>query len=224
MESTREQVLKLVQASGGTTLAALSKALGLGQASLRRHLDHLRAEGLVDVRAERHGVGRPAFVFFPTEEAEERKPAYSRLLSRIYRGLAALDEGELRGRDGTDVLGKVFEGAAGDVAREHKAEVAARSLEGRVAETSKALAPEGIVDGWTRDRDGLRLSNSACPYRGVALAGPGCCELDRRTIELLVDAPVRQVSRIADGEATCEYIVDASAEGARERTSSEERR
>src|SRR3989304_8876759 len=84
VESTREQVLHVLQARGSATVAALAEELGVGQASVRRHLDHLRVDGLVDVRMERHGVGRPAFVFYPTERADERTPAgYPRLLSRL---------------------------------------------------------------------------------------------------------------------------------------------
>ncbi len=184
--------------------------LGVGQASVRRHLDHLRVDGLADVRVERHGVGRPAFVFYPTEEAEERTPAgYSRLLSRLYRGLRSLQETQVGGRDGAQLLRSAFEVAAEGVADEHRSEVAAPSLEGRVAETSAALQPEGIVDRWEKQDDGYHLSNSACPYRRAALASAGPCELDRRTIELLVAAPVKQVSRIADGNPVCEYIVTA---------------
>jgi predicted ArsR family transcriptional regulator len=208
MESTREQVLHVLQARGGATVAAVAEALGVGQASVRRHLDHLRVDGLVDVRSERHNVGRPAFVFYTTEAAEERTPAgYSRLLSRIYKGLSALDERQVRGRDGAQVMRKVFEGVAQQVAHEHKSEVASESLEGRVAEASRSLEREGIVDGWAKEGDNYRLTNSACPYKLTALTTHGTCELDRKTIELLLGAPVRQVSRIADGRPACEYIV-----------------
>jgi predicted ArsR family transcriptional regulator len=207
-ESTKEQTLHLLQSRGGATVAALAKALGVGQASVRRHLDHLRVEGLVDVRLQRHGVGRPSFVFYPTEEGEERTPnGYSRLLTRLYAGLRSLDERKVRGRDGAAVLKTVFQGAAEQVAREHETEVVAEALEGRVAETSETLGREGIVDGWSKEADGYHLTNSACPYRQAATASTGPCELDRRTIELLVRAPVRQVSRIADGKHACEYIV-----------------
>ena len=218
MESTKEQVLRLLQARGGATVAGLAEALGVGQASVRRHLDHLRLEGLADVRVERHGVGRPAFLFYPTEEGEERMPAgYSRLLSRLYEGLRSLDERQVRGRDGEEVLRTVFEGAAEQVARDHEADVAAESLEGRVAQTSETLRQEGIVDAWAKAEDGYHLSNSACPYRQAALASHGPCELDRRAIELLVAAPVRQVSRIVDGQPACEYIVAAvTGEGTKE--------
>ncbi|MEX1253686.1 MAG: ArsR family transcriptional regulator [Dehalococcoidia bacterium] len=208
MESTKDHVLRLLRARSGATVAGLAEELGVGQASVRRHLDHLRVDGLADVRVERHGVGRPAFVFYPTEEAEERAPAgYSRLLSRLYQGLRSLDAGQVGGRDGAHLLHTAFEAAAEQVAEEHKSEVEALSLEGRVAETSQTLQREGIVDGWEKQADGFHLSNSACPYRQAALASTGPCELDRRTIELLVAAPVRQVSRIADGRPACEYIV-----------------
>jgi predicted ArsR family transcriptional regulator len=210
IESTKEQVLHLLQSRGGATVAALAGALDVGQASVRRHLDHLRAEGLVDVRIERHGVGRPAFVYEATEAAEERAPArYSKLLTRMFRGLQSLDTGEVSGHDGGEVLSSVLEEVAEQVAIEHQAEVTAATLEGRVQQTSQALQREGIVDGWSEANEGFRLVNSACPYRQAALASHGTCELDRRTIELLLEAPVRQVSRIADGQPSCEYIVQS---------------
>ena len=211
IESTRERILHLLQARGGATVAGLAEALDVGQASLRRHLDHLRAEGLADVRLERHSVGRPAFVFYPTEEGEERTPAgYSRLLSRLYAGLRSLDRTQVRGRDGAELLRTAFEGVAEQVAQEHRAEVSADSLGERVAQTSHALQGEGIVDDWSKREDGYHLTNSACPYRQTALASRAPCELDRRAIELLVTAPVRQISRIVDGHPTCEYIVAAT--------------
>jgi predicted ArsR family transcriptional regulator len=215
MESTKEQVLHLLQSRGRATVAELAEALAVGPGAVRRHLDHLRVDGLADVRVERHGVGRPAFVFYPTEEAEERSPAgYSRLLGRLYRSLRSLDESQLKGQDGPQVLHAVMDGIAEQVASEHRDEVAAAALEERVARTSEALRGEGIVDGWSKDADAYRLSNSACPYRQAAMTTHGTCELDRRTIELLVAAPVRQVSRIVDGEKQCQYIVAAHNEPA----------
>ncbi len=213
MESTKGQVLQLLRERGEATVAALASTLGVGQATVRRHLDHLRVEGLVDVRAQRHGVGRPAFVFYPTEAAEELAPAgYAKLLARLYQGLASLEERDVRGRGGAEVLHSVVEETAEQMAHEHEAEVAAGSLEGRIDQTSIALSSEGIVDGWRKEADGYHITNSACPYRMAAQASHGPCELDRRTIELLIDAPVRQVSRLVDGKPVCEYVVAATQE------------
>ncbi len=220
MESTKEQVLHLLQKRGSAKVADLAGSLGVGQASVRRHLDHLRVEGLADVRIERHGVGRPAFVFYPTEEAEERVPAgYSRLLTRVYKELTSLGEDDVRGSDGAAVLSTVFEGVAHQVAREHEIDVASDKLETRVDRTADVLRGEGIVDSWSKSDEGYTLTNSACPYRHAALATHGPCELDRRTIELLVSAPVRQVSRIVDGAPACEYVIAATADRATEQPS-----
>ena len=211
MESTKEQVLRILQRRGSATVAGLAESLGVGPASVRRHLDHLRVEGLADVRIERHGVGRPAFIFYPTEEAEERMPAgYSRLLTRVYNELTSLGEGDVRGSDGAEVLRTVFEGVAHQVAREHQIDAGAEQLESRVDKTAEALRGEGIVDSWSKSDEGYKLTNSACPYRHAALATHGPCELDRRTIELLVLAPVLQVSRIVDGQPACEYVIALS--------------
>jgi len=222
MESTKDQVLHLVQGRGVVTIADLAEALGVGPASVRRHLDHLRMEGLVDVRAERHGVGRPAFVFYATAAAEERTPAgYPKLLSRLYAGLLSLEETQVRDSPGDEVLDAAFQAAAAQVAEEHRQEVTATALETRVEQTSQALRREGIVDGWAKGAEGYVFSNGACPYRQAALVSRGTCELDRRTIELLLAAPVRQVSRIADGQPACEYVVAAAHE---QRKSGEEER
>lgn len=213
MESTKDQVLQILRKRGEVTIVALAEALGVGQATVRRHLDHLRVEGLADVRAERHGVGRPLYVFYLTEKGEERAPAgYSRLFSRLYQGLSSLEDRDVRGRDGPQVMHSVIELAAEQVAQQYEKEVAAGSLESRVDKTSIALEKEGIVDGWSKDADGYHLTNSTCPYRMAAIASHGPCEFDRRTIELLVDAPVRQVSRVIDGEPTCEYVIAAREE------------
>lgn len=211
--STKDQILHVLQAHDGLTVAGLVDAMEVGSASIRRHLDHLRVEGLVDVRVERHGVGRPAFVFYTTAEAEERTPAaYSRLLSRLYAGLRSLDEQKIHGQDGEQVLRTAFEAAAEQVAHDYEGDVGADSLEGRVAQTSQALKGEGIVDDWAKREEGYRLINTACPYRQATVNTRAPCELDRRAIELLVDAPVRQISRIADGQPACEYIVTATKE------------
>src|SRR5512139_4023786 len=105
MESTRSQVLRIVRARGEATVADLAGELGMGQASVRRHLDALRAERLVDARPLRQGVGRPSYVYFPTEAAEEMTPArYSRLLTRIFNQMREMGESEVSGASGPDLL------------------------------------------------------------------------------------------------------------------------
>ena len=207
METTREQVLRFVRGRREATVAQLAAAFGLSQQAVRRHIDTLRAEGLIDSRLERHGVGRPNQVFFATELGEELSPTYVHALSRLVRRLAATDQLGAEDRSGRQVLETAFAGIAVEVANDHRAEVRGQTLDERVAQVSRALESEGIVDGWRKEDDVFHLHNGECPYLRLAEMTDAPCHADRQSIELLVGVAVEQTSRIVDGAATCEYIV-----------------
>ena len=124
----------------------------------------------------------------------------------MFRRLAAMpvEEGAA---SGAQVLEQVLAGVAEDVAGAYRPMVTGATVGERVAETSEALKGEGIVDHWRKDEDGYHLMNTACPYRKAAEASDAPCHADRRTVELLVGAPVAQVSRMVDGSHQCEYVV-----------------
>jgi len=210
VESTRDQILRHIRGHREISVAQLAESQALSPQAVRRHLDGLRADGLIDVRQERHGVGRPAQLFFATERGEELGGrTYLQLLSRMFRHLEKLDAGQVSGADGHQVVDQVFSGIAEEVAADHKAEVRGETLDQRVEQVSRALHSEGIVDGWSRDGDDFHLVNGECPYLRLAEMSEAACSADRHSIELLVGADVEQIKRIVDGAPICEYIVRA---------------
>ena len=70
-ESTRDRVARSILTHGPSSAAVLAERLELTPAAVRRHLDHLLDEGLVESREERvygpRGRGRPAKVFVLTD-------------------------------------------------------------------------------------------------------------------------------------------------------------
>jgi predicted ArsR family transcriptional regulator len=208
VESTRDQILRHIRGHREVSVAQLAEMLDLSAQAVRRHLDGLRADGLIDVRQERHGVGRPALLFFATERGEELGGStYLQLLSRMFRHLEKLDSGQVGGASGRQVVEQVFSGIAEEVAADHKAEVRGETLDQRVEEVSRALQREGIVDGWTREGDDFHLVNGECPYLRLAEMSEAACNADRHSIELLIGADVEQTKRIVQGAPICEYIV-----------------
>jgi predicted ArsR family transcriptional regulator len=192
---------ELLAARGEATVAELARELDMNQANIRRHLEVMRAEALVDVRVQRHEIGRPSYVYKLTERGEELSGHYPRLVNRMVRRIAALPAG------GRELLTQVFDGVADDIATAYRPKVSGATVEERVQQTSDALKDEGIVDHWRRDDDGFHLMNTTCPYRKAAELTDAPCHADHRTVELLVGAPVQQVSRMVDGHAMCEYVV-----------------
>jgi predicted ArsR family transcriptional regulator len=195
MKSTRDQMRDILAARREATVAEIARELGLNQANIRRHLEVMRAEGLVDITVRRGDVGRPSYVYQLTERAEELSAHYPRLVNRMVRRL------EASGR--ADLLSELFDGVA--------------TVGQRVVETSEALKDEGIVDHWRKDEDGYHLMNTACPYRKAAEASDAPCHADHRVVELLLGAPVDQVSRMVDGKPVCEYVVRPAGEAPQDR-------
>ena len=70
-QATRNRVARSILSEGPRTAAELASSLGLTPAGMRRHLDALLAEGLVEAREQRvyghRGRGRPAKVFALTD-------------------------------------------------------------------------------------------------------------------------------------------------------------
>ncbi len=199
MQSTRDQIRALL-AVREATVGDIAETLEMNQANIRRHLEVLRAEGLVDVRLQKHEIGRPAYIYGLTERALELSAHYPRLVNRMVKRLAAMP-------DSAPMLEQLFDGVADEVTGAYRPMVTGTTLEQRVAETSIALKEEGIVDHWRKDDDGFHLMNTSCPYRKAADVTDAPCHADHKVVQALVGAPVEQVSRIVDGHHVCEYVV-----------------
>ena len=223
-EGTRAQALELLLRRGRSTVAELAGELRLTQGAVRRHLDRLRADGLVEIDLLRQDIGRPLYIYRPTRAAEEAHAHYERLTERFVHEVSVLQPHEVGGRSGESLLDTVFHGVARRVAEEHRDEVSGERLEQRVGELTEALRDEGILSGWSRSDEGFRLFNAACPYRRAADASHAACSMDREVIEQLLGAPVEQVGRLVDGQTRCEYVVRAvaSASGGRKKTARRE--
>ncbi len=203
METTRDQVLRIVRGHKEATVNQIAEALGVTHQAVRRHLDGLRADGMIEARQLRHGVGRPSLVYTTTERGEESAGhTYLQLLSRLFRHIDKEPEGERR-----NMLEQVFSGIAQEVAAEHVAEVRGQTLDERVAQVTRALEAEGIADGWSKEGDVFHIHNSECPYLRLAELSDAPCRSDRQSIELLVGAAVEQTRRIVDGAPACQYVI-----------------
>jgi predicted ArsR family transcriptional regulator len=205
MQGTRERVLEFVIQHREARVEALADAFQITGAAVRRHLDHLRADGLIDVRQVKQATGRPYHAYHATERATEVLPAaYADLLERMLRGLGEREE------VGAGVMSSVAE----SMASRHRAEVlagAAPDPELRVVRVTDSLRTEGILDTWRSEDDGFHLVNGTCPYRKAAEMSPLPCESDRKAIELLMGLDVEQLNRIVDGSPVCEYLVRPAA-------------
>jgi predicted ArsR family transcriptional regulator len=199
MQGTRDHVLEFIVQHREVRVEELASALGVTTAAVRRHLDHLRADGLVDMRAVKQATGRPYYAYHPTERA----------LGSLPDGYASILERVLRSVDGQE---DVAERMAESVAQRHRGEMRGAVDEQLIVQVTESLRPEGILESWHAEHDGYHLVNGTCPYLKAAEFSSLPCESDRKAIELLLGRGVTQLNRIVDGAATCEYLVLAQTE------------
>jgi predicted ArsR family transcriptional regulator len=209
MQRTRDEVVRILNERGEASVAELAEAIGVSKGSIRRHMDLMVADGLLATRLVRQGRGRPLTRYSLSEAGEEQSSSehYSRLLDRISPALASLPTEAVDGRDGEAILQQLFDQIAASVAREHAPLVTAEQLDGRVEQVTDVLRGEGILEDVRDEGEFFVLRNSGCPYRSTAEETHACCAADRRTIELLLGAPVEQIKTVAAGGELCEYVV-----------------
>ncbi len=213
MQGTRDRVLAFLVERHSARAEDLAEWLEITVAAVRRHLDHLRADGLIDVRSVHQATGRPYYAYFPTESAVAALPAhYADFLGRILRSVA----------NERDVSDSVSSGMAREVAARHEAPAGPRTAEQRIVHVTESLRSEGILHEWHTEADGYHLLNDQCPYRRAAEVSSLPCDSDRKAIAMLLEMDVEQIRRIVDGANCCEYVVRPgparTAEGSVERT------
>jgi predicted ArsR family transcriptional regulator len=202
MQGTRERILEFIVHRREARVEELAAELRISAVAVRRHLDHLRADGLVDVRAVKQATGRPYHAYHATERATPAIPApYADLMERMLRSLGERE----------DVTASVMTSVAESLASRHRAEFGEISgtPEEKVVQVTASLKQDGILETWHTEEDGFHLVNGACPYLKAAEISNLPCESDRKAIELLLGLDVEQLNRIVDGSPICEYLVHA---------------
>jgi predicted ArsR family transcriptional regulator len=199
---TRDQVAKLLLAHGAATAAELGGELGLSPAAIRRHLDAMLADGLVETteRARRgpRGRGRPAKAYKLTDAARESFPhTYDGLATEALRWIA---------RQGGQHAVAAF--AAEQVAALEERCRAAMAGAGddplaRAEALARALTAEGYAAGASTIASGGQLCQHHCPVAHVAAEFPQLCEAETQVISRLVGTHVQRLATIAHGDGVC---------------------
>jgi predicted ArsR family transcriptional regulator len=223
---TRARIARLILENGPVTAAGLSARLNLTPAAVRRHLDNLLADGMIETRTARRpasrGRGRPAKLFAITDVGRSAfEHAYDDLATSALRFLAEVAGpgavAEFARRQVADLerrYGPVVQGAApgGRVA----ALAEALSADGYAASASGAPGPGAGHPGpgpgpgaGTEAGRGEQLCQHHCPVAHVAAEFPQLCEAETEAFARLLGTPVQRLATIAHGDGICTTHVTA---------------
>lgn len=235
--STRDRVLQLVVEEGPISAAALGRALDLTAAAVRRHLDAMTEQGLVEIKnvsTRRRGAGRPSRRYVISSRGQQALG--DDYLNLVKSALSVLDSSSSAGFE----LREADPRAEGDsqqsedsgaraVARQYFAEFESKhaaelaeieDLDERTERLAEALNDAGFA-GFTRlaGRDSpllamqlTQLCQGHCPIREIASEYPVFCDEETEMIARLLDVDVRRLSTQAAGAHVCTTHVPVGRE------------
>jgi len=216
---TRGQVARLILELGPSTAATLGGRLGLTPAAIRRHLDNLLAEGLIETRTARtygnRGRGRPAKVFVITDAGRSAfEHAYDDLATSALRFLAD--------RAGPEAVAEFARAQIADLERRY-APVVGQGVKRELATRVQALAEALSADGYAASAGpapaiggmaGEQLCQHHCPVAHVAAEFPQLCEAETEAFGRLLGTPVQRLATIAHGDGICTtHVTDLGKAG-----------
>ena len=199
---TRDRVAQLLLERGAATAAELGAELGLSPAAIRKHLDAMLADHLVEVREARiagpRGRGRPAKAFVLTAAARESFPHfYDGIATAALRWIA-----EHGGEEAVSAFATAQVSTLEERCRSALREAGADPI-ARAEALAEALTAEGYAANATAIASGGQLCQHHCPVAHVAAEFPQLCDAETAVISRLVGTHVQRLATIAHGDGVC---------------------
>ena len=205
-QRTRDRVLTAVLEHGPVSAAQLGSLLGLTPAAVRRHLDTLTREGLIEVKLisnAKSGAGRPARRYVVSRRGQTEIGDDYLEIAR----LALTDMASVLGGDGVaDFAVRRF------AKMEAKYQPLVDAAGTDVAARSKALAAALNTDRFVATSDSLnagtamaaeQLCQGHCPIQELASTFPEFCDAETEVFSRLIGVDVRRLSTMASGGHVC---------------------
>jgi predicted ArsR family transcriptional regulator len=195
---TRDAIARSILENGPSTASTLSKRLALTPAGIRRHLDLLVADGILEARDPRvgstRGRGRPSKVFLMTDEGRSQ-------FEHSYDDLAVAALKFMATHSGDHLVTAFAESRAEDIERKATPFLAKRTK--KVDALATFLTEQGYAASVEKRGTGEEICQHHCPIAHVAAQYPQLCEAETQAFSRLLGTHVQRLATIAHGDGVC---------------------
>ncbi|WP_052851711.1 helix-turn-helix transcriptional regulator [Streptomyces avicenniae] len=212
---TRHRVVRSIRDHGPSTAAELAGRLGLTQAAVRRHLDALAADGLVEPGEKRlrgsRGRGRPAKAFALTDCGRDAfDQAYDEL---AVEALGWIERAAGGGEQGAAAVLAFARARAAEQAERYRPLLEDAAPGEQVAALAEALSAQGYAAAAhaVKAPAGEQLCQHHCPVAHAAARYPQLCDAETEVFSVLLGSHVQRLATIAHGADVCTTFVPGVA-------------
>ncbi len=200
---TRDAIARLILEHGPATASTLSQSLALTPAGIRRHLELLVADGILEAREPRtastRGRGRPSKVFLMTDAGRAQ-------FEHTYDDLAVSALRFMASHSGEHLVASFAQSRADEIetkANEYIEHNKISRKNDKVALLAEFLTDQGYAAS-VEDRGlGEEICQHHCPIAHVASAYPQLCEAETQAFSRLLGTHVQRLATIAHGDGVC---------------------
>lgn len=199
--STRKAILTMLKMQGPLSAGDMAKSLGITEMAVRRHLNTLERDNLIEAKISRQAVGRPSNLYSLTACADELFPKNYHLLTLDLLGALEAEAGE-------GSVDRLFEGRQQKLYNKHIPRLEGKEIPERVKEFADIQNTGGYMVELDKDEAGRFIFNEYnCPITQVANRYEHACRCELALFQKLLQADVERVECIANGGAKCSYLI-----------------
>ncbi|MDB5054098.1 MAG: transcriptional regulator [Bacilli bacterium] len=200
--STRKVLLTLMKTKGSLSVNEMAKELGITEMAIRRHLNTLERDGLIEAKLTRQAMGRPTHFYSLTLLADD-------LFPKNYHHLTLDLLGELE-LEGVNRIEKLFEGRKQKLLEKYGGRMEGKNLVDRVAELAEIQNANGYMVQWEHDVEGHYVfTEFNCPIAQVAKQYNAACRCELTLFKKLLGAEVECTECLTKGGNKCTYLIKA---------------
>lgn len=200
--STRRLIITMLKTSGSLTVNEMAKQLGITEMAIRRHLNTLERDGLIESALLRQAVGRPTNSYSLTASAEDLFPKnYHHLALDL---LQELDNDESQ----QGMVDKLFKKRMEKLVQKYKTHMEGKDLQDRVAALAKIQNDNGYMAEWELNEQGdFLLMEHNCPISQVANQFNHPCQYEQTLFETLLETKVERTECLTNDGKKCAYVI-----------------
>ena len=204
---TREVIARSILENGPSTALVLSERLGITPAGIRRHLDALVDEGIIEPRDPQirprvgeAGRGRPSKVFVMTDLGRASfEHSYDDLAISAIRFIAQRDGVRTFAQTRADEMERKFQ--------KFQAKSKSRTPKEAAHALADFLTDEGYAASIHQLPIGVEICQHHCPIAHVAAEFPQMCETETEIFSKILGTHVQRLATIAHGDGVCTTVI-----------------